>query len=144
GKALSALNADPTSAAGKFLTALWDEAEETAKDTKAAIEQRQQAIRLLGYAEFKRAKPGLTALLESRQPRDIQAAVVRALAGFSGPEVPTTLLAVCRTSTPDIRREVIEALVSRPEWVPSFLDAVEGRTISLSEVPLNRKALLVR
>lgn len=144
GKKLPGLRADPMSDAGKFLAALWREAEQTAKDNSAAVDVRQQAIQLLGFAEFASVKPALTSLLELRQPHEVQAAAVRTLAGFAGPEVPAALLSVFRTLTPEIRREVVEALLSRPEWVPTLLDAVEARTVSLREVPLNRKHLLLQ
>jgi putative membrane-bound dehydrogenase-like protein len=144
GKALAGLRADSKSPAGNFLAALWQEAEQTAGDGQAAVAQRTQAIELLGYAPFARARAALTALLESRQPREVQAAAVRTLAGFPGPEVPAALLGACRSLTPEVRREVVEALLSRPAWVPMLLDAVEARTISRGEIPLNRKQLLLR
>jgi putative membrane-bound dehydrogenase-like protein len=144
GKGLSGLRADPSSAAGKFLTALWQEAGQTAKDARMGVEARQQAVQLLAFAEFTRVKAVLTSLLESRQPREVQTAAVRALGGFSSPEVPAVLLGVCRSLTPEVRGQVVDVLLSRSEWIPACLDAVEARTISLREVPLSRKRLLVQ
>ena len=40
--------------------------------------------------------------------------------------------------------QAAEALLSRPAWVPPLLDAVEARTISRGEIPLNRKSFLLR
>jgi putative membrane-bound dehydrogenase-like protein len=144
GKGLAGLGKGPSSPAGTFLAGLWTEAEDTAKDTAAAADQRQQAIQLLGYADFPRVKTALASLLESRQPAAVQAAAVQALAGFPAAEVPRILLSACRSLTPDLRREVIEALLSRSEWAEPFLNAVELRQISLAEVPPGRKQFLLR
>ena len=48
-------------------------------------------------------------------------AVVRALSGFRGPEVPRLLLEPFRGFTPPVRGEVIEALLARPERFLEYL-----------------------
>ncbi len=113
-------------------------------DTKADPSTRQQAVPLLSFVEFSQARDALTPLLQTPQPAAVQAQAVRVLAGHRQAEVPALLLANYRMLVPEARGETVEALVSRAEWQPALLDAIDAKTVAVFDVPHIRRNLLVR
>jgi putative membrane-bound dehydrogenase-like protein len=118
------------------------DAERTAPSA-APLEQRQRAIELLGYADWPRARNTLVPLLDIRQPAAIQAAAVRALAGFREPSLPELLIAHSGDCTPAARTEVIEALLARPDRVAALLEAIEQRRVATSQIAPGRRTPLL-
>jgi putative membrane-bound dehydrogenase-like protein len=119
-------------------------ARRTAADEKGPLPDRQQAIQLAALDEFERSKPVLTALLDARQPQEVQRAVVAALSGINRPEVAGILLVPWRAYTPAIRGEVIQALLGFKNRLLPLFDAIEAGTVSLSQIPPSRRALLLK
>jgi putative membrane-bound dehydrogenase-like protein len=120
------------------------EAATLAGDARAATNERVQAVTLVGLGRYDHARRVLAGLLDPTHPQEVQLAAVRALARHAGTEVPADLIAAARGATPLVRAELIDQLLSRREWISPLLDAIERRAIAASEVPLNRRTVLVR
>jgi putative heme-binding domain-containing protein len=120
------------------------ESSRLATDRAATDDEREQAIQLLGHGEAKSVHGVLVALLEAKQPQAVQLAAMRTLAGFRQVETPGTLLATYRGATPGVRAEIINTLLSRPEWINALLDAIEAGSVAATDVPLARRNLLLR
>jgi len=83
---LSWLLQDASSPVGQMFNRLFVEARQMARDSEALADTRQDAIALLGYGRFEDVQE-LPALLEARQPQEVQLAIVRALARQKQPDV---------------------------------------------------------
>jgi putative membrane-bound dehydrogenase-like protein len=100
-----------------------------ATDEKRTVAARLSAIRLLGYGPWSEAAAALPNLLKPQISREIQLAAVSALANQDHPKVAEILLASWDGYSPQIRREVLEALFARPDRVSQLLDAVESKKV---------------
>jgi putative heme-binding domain-containing protein len=143
GKSITKIAADSASPAAQSITTLLQKAQEIAVADKNSLEQRQQAIQLLGYSEFAKVEKPLTALLGANQPQAIQMAAVHTLSSFTSGKIANILVSQWRGFTPAIRSEVIEALVARKERLSVLLDAVEKQIISPAQIPATRKTMLM-
>jgi putative heme-binding domain-containing protein len=128
----------------KLIADLVGDASRQAKDHATADDERVQAIQLLGHGDAKSVRDVLVTLLDARQPQAVQLVAIRTLAGFRQADAPATLLTTYRGATPTARGEVINTLLSRPEWINALLDAIEAGTVSATDVPLARRNLLLR
>ena len=81
-------------------------------------------------------------LLKPQTSSDIQLAAVRALANQDYPKVAETLLASWEGYSPQIRREVLEALFARPDRVSQLLDAIEAKKVFAGQLEPSRLDLL--
>jgi putative membrane-bound dehydrogenase-like protein len=127
----------------EFVKKMMFDAQHQALDTKAAHAAREQAIQLLSVGNFEQVKPTLAALLDARQPQEIQMAAVRAIAGFSSPEVVDILLTPWQTYTPAISGEVVETILSRKDRIKPLLDAVAANKVRASQISATRRNLLM-
>jgi putative heme-binding domain-containing protein len=144
GKSLRSIPTEAGTPAAKMLAAVLEEAQPVARDARAALGQRREAVALLGYDDYERVKTTLVALLDARQPPDVQMAAVRTLGGFPQTEVVRLLLQSWRTYTPAVRGEAVDALLARADRLALVLDAVESRTVAVGDIPPTRRALLLR
>ena len=115
-----------------------------ADDDAADEAARLQAIEFLGYLPFSETEQTLSSLLSPRQPQAIQAAAVAALAKSSEAEIAGILLEEWRTYPPDVRKVVIETLLSRDAWCLEFLEMAADDPVNMvSQIaPARRTALL--
>ncbi len=123
---------------------LFDEARRTASDERAGEAARLEAVRLLGCGPFEKARDTLTGLLDPRRPLSLQTAAVRAFADYREPEVAGLLLARWREYPPEVRAEVVHALLSREQWTLAYLRAAAKGDASVAPVELTRRDLLVK
>ena len=72
----------------------------------------------------------------------MQAAALTTLSRFDHPEVSDLILAAWPSQTPQLRATSVETLLSRPQSLNAFLDAVEQQAIARSEIDPARIALL--
>jgi putative membrane-bound dehydrogenase-like protein len=100
-----------------------------AMDEKRALSTRLSGIRMLGYGAWSDAAPSLQSLLKPQNSSEIQLAAVRALANQDHPQVAEVLLSSWEGYSPQIRREVLEALLAKPDRVSQLLDAVSNKKI---------------
>jgi putative heme-binding domain-containing protein len=127
-----------------WITDLGREAAALAAETSAEASERVQAVMLLGLGPFGPARDILAELLGPRHPQEVQLAAVQALVRHPSSEVPGVLLSAYRRATPAVRAEMVHHLLARNEWIGPLLDAVATGTVSMSDIPLSRRAILLR
>lgn len=143
-KVLSAeLSASESAGARRMFKRLEDSLA-TLKNNDTPLTARQTAVPLLAFIDFERARETLIVLLQPRQPAELQAAAVRALAEHRHETIPKILLSSYRQLAAAARGEAVEALLSRPEWHVALLDAIDAGTIKPAEIPHVRRNALVR
>jgi putative heme-binding domain-containing protein len=127
----------------RLIEELLDDAAGLALDTRLPVVARQGAIELVKYGTFARAKPVMVPLLDAKEPREIQLAAARALAGFADADVTSTLLDLWRGYSPALRSEVVELLLARTERISAVFDAVESGIVPSSHISSARRVLLL-
>ncbi|MEX2286180.1 MAG: PVC-type heme-binding CxxCH protein, partial [Planctomycetaceae bacterium] len=126
----------------ELMTVLCADAEQTAADSAAVPAKRMGAIQLLSTVEFARAKAALSALLDATQPLDVQMASLNALSGFAEPEIAALLIANWDHSVPELRLQMIRALLSRESWTLELLQSIRDQKTSAADIdPIQRKLL---
>ncbi len=136
--------ADSNSAVEKNARLLLAEMKKLALDPGAPIERRRTAIGLLAFASFDEGGETLLTLLNQDQPIVVRSAAVRALGAHRDPRVATMLLAADRFAayTPDLRDEVLSAILSQHDHIPGLLSALEeGRIPTVAVDALRRRQL---
>lgn len=114
----------------------------TAKDVRKPEAARVAAIKDLQILPFHEAAPVLAETLKATQPPAVQAATLESLGRFGDERVPTLILEAWPAMTPKVRATATEVWLSRNNWVPLFLDAVEVRKVARADVDPARVALL--
>jgi putative membrane-bound dehydrogenase-like protein len=122
--------------------ALVKEAVLSARDARKPDAARVAAIRDLQILPFREAAPILAETLKATQPPAVQIATLEALGRFGDEAAPTMILDAWPAMTPKVRATATEALLSRNNWIPLFLDAVESRRVNRADVDPARVALL--
>jgi putative heme-binding domain-containing protein len=138
------LKGELSPAAAAWLDRGLAEAETQAADRARTADRRAEAALLLGHGTYDRAKAILPELLELREPPEIQAAAVKAIAAFDRPEVPGILLAPWKGYSPALRAQVAGLLLGRRSWIAPVLDAVRAGLVPAGEIPPSRRALLLQ
>lgn len=113
-----------------------------AADASALIPARVEAVRSLQLASWKDARDLLSELLEVRQPPEVRAAVLAALAGFDESEAASLVISQWPGFSPALRSQAAEVLLSRPDWIGRLLSAVEAGQINRADIDPARVALL--
>jgi putative membrane-bound dehydrogenase-like protein len=124
-------------------TALLTQAAGVAADRKRDEVDRVAAVRLLAHAPWDVAEPTLRGLLTEDPLQEIGLAAVRALAAHSRSEVPVLLMKPWRSYTPAVRREVLEAMLQRPERLLVLLQELEAGQIKPGDLDATRTRQLV-
>ncbi len=123
---------------------LFASAAQLASDDQSSISQRQLAIRLLALADWKIASESLPAMLSPQTPQTLQRAAVGALASQSSDQVAGTLLINWRGYSPEVRRDVVDSLLTQTARINALLDAIDGGTVRLSEIGADKRQLLLK
>ncbi|HEV3122181.1 MAG TPA: PVC-type heme-binding CxxCH protein, partial [Isosphaeraceae bacterium] len=134
----------PDKATRHFVEQLLFKASVTAQDPVAAEPLRLQAIEILACARFSSQRQTLVALLAPSQTQAVQVRAVRALAGYSDPEIAGILLEHLREFAPAVRSAALEALLARETWTLIFLRAAQEGKVGATEVEPTRRSLLLR
>jgi len=129
-------------AAAPRLTALFTQAIKSASDETASAPDRLAAVRLLSHAPFKLAGEPLAALLAPQVPQEMQTAAVAALSANDDPGVAPKLLAGWDGYTPNLRREVLEALFARTDRLDHLLTALEKGDVAVGHLEPARRSQL--
>lgn len=119
----------------EVLAAMLEAARRNAADGALPAQQRIEAIKTLSLDEFKSARSVLAALLDSRQPHEVQLAALTTLAAFDDPGVAEVILAAWPTLGPRLREPAAEALLARRGRIDALLSAVEQGTLAAGELP---------
>jgi putative heme-binding domain-containing protein len=142
GKSLRRIEWDTETA--RAIDRLLSQAAQTAADSRAPLDACTNAIRLLTFDDFDRAKATLTALFEAKQPQEVQRAAVAAIGTFTQPETAPLLLANWRTGTPALRSEIVLAMLGGRNRLLPLLQAIQDGVIPANQVPFARRFLLLR
>ncbi|MFK7776725.1 MAG: HEAT repeat domain-containing protein, partial [Gimesia sp.] len=127
------------------IQSLFSKARALAVDETASVENRKMAMLLLGrgFNEQEQDLEILAELLSPRNSRQIQSAAVKALAQFGGQRTPQILLERWKNFGPELRSEVLKALISRTAWVKMVLNGIEQKTILASEIDISSRQVLL-
>jgi len=115
-----------------------------AVDEKRSSADRMPAIRLLAHGPWLDVATALSSLLKPQNPAELQLAAVRSLANQENPKVADLLMAGWDGYTPQVRREVLEALLARSDRVSGLLDAIEGKKILAGQLEPSRLTQLLQ
>lgn len=126
-------------AAVQAVRPVFDRAAASVADDKTPLPERVDSVRLLGFGPFALSGEPLAALLNPRQPPELQSAAVRALAAQDQPRTVELLLAGWDSYGPSLRREVVEALLARPARIVKLLDAIEAKRVSPAQLEAARR-----
>lgn len=125
------------------VAALFSRAVQTAGDAEKSLADRKAAIGLLAFADTEIATSNLPEFLSPQTAQQLQRAAVTALAQHDDDEIAATLLAGWRGYSPQVRRDVVDALVVKTSRINTLLDAVDSKTVQQSDLTRDRKQLLM-
>jgi putative membrane-bound dehydrogenase-like protein len=128
----------------KLVGELMARARQEAVDTQIPERRRQEAIALLSCSPFSYAQETLKTMLEPSQSQLMQIAAVRAFSDYADPAVISLLLGSWHRYTPEVRSEVIKAMLAREDRTFAFLQAAERGETSIAQVDLRPRALLLK
>ncbi|MEO2012791.1 MAG: PVC-type heme-binding CxxCH protein [Fuerstiella sp.] len=145
GKSITSLLADDAASVSlrNQVQQLFKKAAVSAADGNQTEANRQLAVKLLAYADFKTAAQHLPDYLSSRTPQSLQQAAVRALAVHDSGRVANLLLAGWRSYSPQIRRNVADALMSTTRRTQALLNAVEAGKVKRGDIGRDHKQQLL-
>jgi putative membrane-bound dehydrogenase-like protein len=127
-----------------WIADLFSEARQAVIDRDATIDERVQAVSLIGQGPLNVVQPLLLTLLDTKEPQELQLAAVRAMAIRADKELPAKLIALYSGLTPVVRTEVMHQLLSRTPWVAAVLDGIDEKKLSIGDIPFGRRATLLR
>jgi putative heme-binding domain-containing protein len=116
----------------------FEKAAATVRSETASSPVRVAAAGLLALAPFDLAGPPLSGLLSPATPGDVQADAVRSLAAHTDPSVSSLLLKNWAGHSPAVKREVLDALLARPDRALRLLATIEAKQVSASDLDLAR------
>ena len=110
-----------------------DQARVTALDSSRSIPERHTAVKVLGQQPQSLAGDveAAKALLSPQTPGVLQQAAITMLAGVRQPGTARLLLEPWDSYSPDLRRQVVDALLQRPDWTRELLLQLESGEIPL-------------
>jgi putative membrane-bound dehydrogenase-like protein len=140
-KLLTADSTDP--GLRRAAESLFQRAAATARDDSKPAADRLAGIRLLAFAPYSQAARALPDLISPQVPAELQIAAVAALTTQSDPDVARVLIAAWRRLGPAVRREVIDGLVKRSEWLSELFAAIEAGKVGAGEIGRDVRQLLM-
>lgn len=143
GATLSTLAGSLSESARTWLTGQFESSRAVATDTAAALDARTTAIALLSQDSADALTSIAPELLSPTQPRDLQLATVRALSDQPGDAAAGLLLAAWAGAAPQVRIEIIDALLRAAGRTTALIEAIEDGDVQPPEIaPDKRQALL--
>ena len=114
------------------------------QSAKCKVEDVVFVLPLLGRDSAKRGDDAklVGEVLVPQSPVPVQTAVVATLARINHEASATALLSGWRTFTPALRTQVLDALLSRPNWTGTLLDQLEAKSIAPSDIDATRRQRL--
>jgi len=113
-----------------------------AADDTLAPDVRVEAIATLPLDDFSAVQDVLEALVDGRQPQEVQLAALSALSRFGEDSVAEMVLAAWPMLGPRVRAEAGEVLFARPNRIKALLAALESGKMAVTDLdPMRLKAL---
>ena len=126
---------------------LFDHAALVAGDHSRSLTQRVSAIGLLAFADFETAAEYMPKFLTPQVPQAVQRAAVAALAQQQdtrgGNRAEHLLVREWRTYSPQIRRDVVDALLQSESGIHILLAAVDSNHINHGDLERDKKQFLM-
>ncbi|NQV25192.1 MAG: c-type cytochrome [Rhodopirellula sp.] len=122
---------------------LFARAVQSAGDDGLTFGERESAIRLLAFADSSTATSSLPEFLSPQTAQQLQRAAVASLAEHDSDEIASTLLAGWKTYGPQVRQDVVDALVEKTSRIQALLQAVESDVVKRSDLARDRKQFLM-
>lgn len=113
-------------------------------ETRLSDQQTAMLAELLAFADYQQVARLMESWLNPQQTSDLQTLAVRVLAGHRSEDTCSRLISHYRSLHSSARIEIVDALLSRPEWHTQLLAAVQEGTIPLFDIPHLRRNLLLR
>jgi putative heme-binding domain-containing protein len=132
-------------AAIESLSPLFSRAQDLVNDPAAPVPDRLAAISVAGrgLAPGPSDTEALVELLRPQVPSTLQKAALTALRRFETPALGPMLLKGWRSYEPSLRTEVLNVLLSRPEWTQSLLAAIDEGAVKASQIsPADQQKML--
>jgi putative membrane-bound dehydrogenase-like protein len=121
---------------GHRLDRVYAQAFSMSVDYKVAPQLRLQAIRMLGGTSypFMDLADWYLMMVDSKESFAIQSAAITTLASYTDPRILTTLMARWSALSPDLRKQVVTALMGRVERFNTVLDEIENGRIHVEDL----------
>lgn len=113
--------------------ALLAKARSVATDEGATMPDRLQAIGRLALGSFADSTTEFDLLLESRQPQEVQLAVVEALDLLGDPDIGNWFLERWPSLSPGVRTVISQRLLTRVHWTMALFSAIENGRVSVAD-----------
>jgi len=127
----------------KFISALFADAERSALNPDIRMNERIEAIKLVGCLDVATAEPTLRKLLRPGQPKEVQLTTLDVFSDYKDERIGGWVIEGWDTYLPAVRTRAIRLLLSRDEWAKAYLNAVENKQASAAEIdPTARIQLL--
>jgi putative membrane-bound dehydrogenase-like protein len=145
GASVSGVIADAATSAivRERVATLFARASQSAADDTKPLNERAAAVGLLAFADASTATEHLPEFLSPQTAQPLQRAAVAALAQHDSDDIAATLLAGWRAYSPQVRQDVVDALVVKTSRIQALLAAVESKTVRQSDLSRDRKQLLM-
>jgi putative membrane-bound dehydrogenase-like protein len=121
---------------GHRLARVYAQAFSMSVDYNVAAPLRLQAIRMVGATSypFTDVADWFLMLVDGKESPAIQSAAITTLASYSDPRILTSFMARWSYLSPDLRKQVVAALLGHVERLNSVLDEIENGRIRLDDL----------
>lgn len=114
-----------------------------ASEAKASPNERAAAALLIASADDAATEELLAKLLSPTESQAVQVAAVRGLGRMTSANIPKTLLGAWKGYSPQVRADVVEALLLTIPRAEALLAAVEAGDVRPAEISPDRKQVLL-
>jgi putative heme-binding domain-containing protein len=128
-----------TQAFAERLPDLMQFAARRAGDVNRAVDERIDAVRVLGLGTFATSGTMLEEFLRPQQAEPLQVVAVRTLGEFSEPNATVTLLRGWSGHSPAVRRAALDAIFRNRAGAAALLDAIETGQLPRAEIEPARR-----
>jgi putative heme-binding domain-containing protein len=119
------------------------DAKATSLDESQNVKNRVQAIRTLRIGKFADVASILTKLIDYRQPQQIQAAALSALATFDDQRVVDSVIKNFDSLSPQLQDEGLETIFSRLSWIQNVLTQIAEKQFDAAAIGPTRVNFLL-
>ena len=112
-------------------------AQKRALDESLPVAERIQEVELIGLGTPEQGEESVLALMETRQPLELQVAAARTLAQFAREQGAKTALANWRRYSPQVKAISLNMLLRRPAFHELLLNALEKKQLTFGELNMD-------
>ncbi|MCE9529354.1 MAG: c-type cytochrome [Planctomycetales bacterium] len=112
-------------------------------DTTREVVERVPAMELFPFFPWDQVSTPLFAALSPQEPREVQRTALKVLASRDEKEVASELISRWKQLTPPVREEGMTILLSRPDWLPLVVEALEQGNIPAGQLSIPHRARIL-